>query len=303
MNFDHLKLFKDIVHTRSLSRGAALNQISQSAASQHIQEIEKRFGVPLLDRSTRPFTLLPAGRLYYEMVRDVLRRKEEFDVALEHLRGEVEGTVRVAAIYSVGLSDMSRLEQEFSRRSPKAQLHVEYLRPEKVYDAVLTDQADLGMLSYPEPTRVLAAIPWRREEMAVAAAPNHPLAQRKVISPADLRNVAFVAFDEDLPIRKVIDHYLKAGGADPDVSLHFDNIQMIMEAVALGAGVSILPARAMQANVERGRLVAIPLAPPGLFRPLGVIHRRRKKFNRAAQSFLELLEESPDGNPQANSQQ
>ena len=71
--------------------------------------------------------------------------------------------------------------------------------------------------------------------------------------------------------------------------MHFDNIQMIKEAVALGTGISILPARTMQAEIEQGRLVAIRLHAPELVRPVGMIHRRRKKFNRASELFLELL--------------
>jgi DNA-binding transcriptional LysR family regulator len=68
---------------------------------------------------------------------------------------------------------------------------------------------------------------------------------------------------------------------------------MIKEAVALGSGVSILPARTMEAEIRGGRLVSIPLDAPDLVRPVGIVHRKRKKFNRAAQSFLELLLESP----------
>ena len=64
MSFEHLSLYRDIVQARSLSRGAAMNGISQSAASQQLHELETRLGVTLLDRSTRPFTLTSAGRLY-----------------------------------------------------------------------------------------------------------------------------------------------------------------------------------------------------------------------------------------------
>ena len=81
------------------------------------------------------------------------------------MKHELDGTVKVASIYSVGLSEMAQLEQEFSRRQPKAHLDVEYLRPEKVYSAVLADQADLGLVSYPEPSREITVIPWRQEEM------------------------------------------------------------------------------------------------------------------------------------------
>jgi DNA-binding transcriptional LysR family regulator len=181
--FDTLRLYRDIALARSFSEGARLNGISQSSASQQIQELERNLSVTLIDRSTRPLALTDAGRLYLDLCRDVLRRDQEFHAALDQLKPLVGGTVRVAAIYSVGLSEMSELEQEFSRLHPGARLEVEYLRPEKVYEVVATDKADLGLMSYAEPSREVTVLPWREEEMVVAVAPSHPIADCDEISP------------------------------------------------------------------------------------------------------------------------
>ena len=151
-----MRLFRDIAQTRSLSRAADLSGITPSAASQHIHELERSLGAQLLDRSTRPLLLTQEGRLYHELCRDVLRRQEEFEAALHQLRTRLEGTVRVASIYSVGLSEMSELEEKLHQRMPDVQLQVNYLRPEKVYEAVAEDRADIGLVSYPEPTREIA---------------------------------------------------------------------------------------------------------------------------------------------------
>ncbi len=292
--FDNSKLFRDIAQFRSVSRGATQNGISQSAASQHLHELERKLGISLLDRTTRPLALTAAGKLYFDLCRDVLRREEEFEAALDELKAQVEGAVRVASIYSIGLSEMSRLQEEFSRRFPNAQLHVDYLRPQKIYEAVLADQADLGLVSYAVATKELAVIPWREEEMSVAVAASHPLAQKAILLPADLQDQDFIGFDEDLSIRRELDRFFRDQGIEMHLAMQFDNIQMIKEAVALGSGISILPARTMLAEIEQGRLVAIPLHAPELVRPVGIVHRKRKRFNRAAQSFLELLQETPE---------
>ena len=155
------KLFKEISQTKSISKAATHCGISQSAATQHVQEVERRLGLPLVDRSTRPLALTDAGKLYADFCREVLRREDQFLVALGRLKGQAEGAVRVASIYSIGLSEMSRLRQEFERRHPLAQLHVDYLRPDKIYEAVLSDHADLGLVSYPVAKRELAVVPWR----------------------------------------------------------------------------------------------------------------------------------------------
>lgn len=292
MTLDTLKLFHDIAQLKSMSRGAEANQISQSAASQQMQELEKRFGVSLLDRGTRPVKVTAAGKLFQEFCRDVLRRREEFDIELQTLTGSLEGAVRVASIYSIGLSEVSRLQEQFEARYPQASLAVEYLRPDKVYEAVLTDRADLGLVSYPQSSRDLAVIPWREEEIAVAAPPSHPLARKSLVMPSDLNSQDFVGFDEDLSIRRELDRFFRDQGIELHVTMHFDNIQTIKEAVALGSGISLLPARTMQAEIEQGRLVSIPLHAPELVRPVGIIHRRRKKFTRAVKLFLELVQAS-----------
>jgi len=291
--FENLKLFRDIAQTKSISRGATLNEISQSAASQYMQEMERRLGVSLLDRTTRPLALTPAGKLFFDLCRVVLRREEQFQLQLGNLKGLVEGAVRVASNYSIGLPEMSRLQDEFAARFPHAQLHVDYLRPDKVYEAVMADQADLGLVSYPVGTKDLAVIPWREEEMAVAAMPSHPLAKKAVLVPADLNGQEFVGFDEELMIRRELDHFFREQGIEIQLAMQFDNIQMIKEAVALGSGISILPARTMQAEIAQGRLVSIPLHAPELVRPVGIVHRKRKRFSHAVESFLELLLEQP----------
>jgi DNA-binding transcriptional LysR family regulator len=86
---------------------------------------------------------------------------------------------------------------------------------------------------------------------------------------------------------------LSSQGIKVNVALHFDNIQMIKEAVSHRVGVSIMPARIMNDEIAQGRLAAIPLATPGLYRPLGIIHRKKKRFYPVAQAFLELLCENP----------
>jgi len=272
-----------------MSKGAALCGVSQSAASQHVQEVERRLGVPLFDRTKRPLELTPAGEAYADFCRDALRREDEFQLQLEGLKRDVEGTVRVASIYSIGLSEMSRLHQEFAERYPMAQVAVEYMRPERIYAAVRNGTADLGLVSYPESSREIEAIEWRREEMQLAAWPSHPLAALTEVNPADLDGIAFIGFDEDLSIRRELDRFLRAQGVTVNLVMHFDNIQTIKEAVALGSGVSILPARTMQTEIDQGRLVAIRLNAPELARPVGIVRRRRKTFHRAAQAFVELL--------------
>lgn len=233
--------------------------------------------------------------MYQAVCLDILRRFDAFQSDLDRLRAKVGGRVAMASIYSVGLSEISHLEQEFKRRHPEVRLTVEFLRPEKIYDVVASDLVDLGLVSYPEATRDISVIPWRQEQMVLAASPYHPLARKTEILPKDLEGVQFIGLDEDLSIRRQVDRFLREHHVRVNHTLHFDNLQMIKEAVAQGSGVSIVPARIMELEIAQGRLIPIPIAAPELYRPVGIIHRRKKRFHAAAQAFLELLQEQPVG--------
>ncbi len=296
MTLANLRLIRDVAHFRSVSKAAHANDVSQSAASQTVTELEREIGVTLFDRSTRPLTTTSAGKLYVEFCRDVLRRQEELQADLDGVRKKLNGVARIAAIYSVGLSEMSEIEARFRSRFPEAELAISYLRPERVWEAIERDEADLGLMSYAESSREIVALPWRNEEMVVAVAPRHALEARMAIEVTALEGEPFIGFDDNLPIQGQITRYLRDHKVNVEMVLHFDNLQMIKEAVAHDAGISILPRRVMLDDIRAGRLVALQLEPAELFRPLHIIHRRRRVFNAVTSGLLALLKEHDRSN-------
>jgi DNA-binding transcriptional LysR family regulator len=108
--------------------------------------------------------------------------RDAVETRVRSLRMEITGTVRVAAIYSVGLHDMSRCMKEFMRQYPAAKVQLEYLRPNKVLDAVLNSEVDLGLMSYPMSMAELSVIPLRSEAMVLVCAPSHVLADKEAVT-------------------------------------------------------------------------------------------------------------------------
>jgi DNA-binding transcriptional LysR family regulator len=300
MNIETLRIFCDVVQHQSFSRGAKINDISQSAATQSVHRVEQHFGVQLVDRSKRPFVLTPEGQACYEGFREVLDRFDAVEARVRSLRSEISGLVRVAAIYSVGLHDMSRCMQDFMRQYPKAKVRLEYLRPNKVYDAVLGAEVDLGIVSYPAASPDLGVIPLRAERMVVVCPPGHPLARHKGVRAEQLEGVDFIGFDRDLSIRKEIDRHMRQRGVSIHVVMEFDNIETIKQAVQIGAGISILPEPTVRDDVQAARLVAVPLVSPELHRPIGVIHGQRKVFTPTAAKFVELLQKVQNPSTESN---
>jgi DNA-binding transcriptional LysR family regulator len=292
VHLETLRLYCDVVRLRSFSRGAQLNHVSQSAASQAVQQLEADLGVALIDRTKRPFVLRPEGRAFYDASRALLDGYEKAKAQIAAVKDELAGTVRVAAIYSVGLHDLSPHVQRFMALYPRARVQLECLHPHKVVDAVLSDAADVGIMSYPPVNRSLSVVPLRSEPMAFVCHPAHRLARRKLVAPADLAGEKFVAFDAGLTIRKAIDRAFRAHNVKVEVVMEFDNIETIKQAITIGAGVSLLPRHTVQKEVGIRTLAAVPLAAPGLARPVGIIHRRAKRLTPTAARFIDLLREA-----------
>ena len=295
MNLHTLELFCEIARRKSFSKGARAMGISQSAASQAVAQLEADLNLILVDRAKRPFALTTAGQSYFEGVRELLSGHDKLIAELRSAKQEISGTVRVAAIYSVGIRLMSRLIQQFMTQYPQSKVRIQYLRPNKVVDEILEDDADLGLISYPTASRDLAVIPLRNEKMVFVCAPTHKLAGKKEILASELNEDNFIGFDSDLPIRKAIDRSLRAGKGHPNVSMEFDNIETIKQAVLLGAGSSILPEPSLRREVELGLLKVIPLGGEmaDLHRPIGIIHRPRR-LTPAAQKLVDLLCQETD---------
>jgi DNA-binding transcriptional LysR family regulator len=289
MNLDTLSLYCDVIRSGSFSLGASAHRISQSAASQAIRLLEEQIGVQLIDRTKRPFMVTPEGRKFFEACVVLLENFEKAKAEITAQRTLVTGAVRVAVIYSVGLHDMGIYSQQFTTRYPHAKIRLAYLHPHEVVNAVVNDEADLGILSFPSPHRSLTIVPWHSEAMVFVCHRSHPLARRKTISYRDLEGERFAAFDRTLSIRKSIDKALRQRGVNVNVAMEFDNIETIKHAIAIQSAVSILPEPSVAREVEAGLLSAIPTDMPELVRPIGIIHRRQKLLTPTAQSLLEFL--------------
>ncbi len=290
MTIAHFKVFRDIAQSRSISRAADLNRISQSAVSQTLKALEKQLGLDLVDRTNRPLKLTAAGEIFFEASRDIVRRYEQAEAQLDSFKTVLRGSVNVASIYSIGLYEMTQFKARFQRRFPETHIHLEFMRPDKIYRALQEDRADIGLVSYPTSMKDLRTIPWRNENMVFVCHRDHPLAKKGPIATAELNRHDFISFDPGLSIRSAIDKFLRENGVQREVALEFDNIQMIKEALSINQGVSILPERTVHQEVADGRLVARSIEGGGLVRPVGIVLNRKKRLSAAAEAFLEFLQ-------------
>lgn len=289
MHVKSIKVFCDVVAHRSFSRAADDNGISQSAVSQTIQQLEDHLGVRLIDRSKRPFVLTPQGECYHRGCRRLLLDLEALEQEVRALNDEVVGRVAIASIYSIGLHQLTLPLRSFLVDYPQANIKLEYHHPTRVFELVETGQVDLGFVSYPRSTKSVVATLWQEEPMVLVCSPQHALATERRIEFRRLDGADFVAFDQELKVRKELDRLFNQYSIAPRIAMEFDNIETIKRATEINAGVSLLPAQTVEREVQLGTLVPVDLTDVSPTRPIGVIRRRGAPVGRTTRLFLESL--------------
>jgi DNA-binding transcriptional LysR family regulator len=288
MHIESLKVFCDLVDTRSFSKAAIMNFISQSAVSQQIRALEDRFDRKLVERSRGGLVPTAAGLVFYQGCREILERYAVLAEEIKGLSDMISGQVRVATIYSVGLHELSPVVKKFIKSYPQVNIHIEYSRTNKVYEDVIGGAIDLGIVAYPSVRPQIEIIPFRSDRLVLVCSPDHPLARRKRIDLKGLDGQRFIGFERDIPTRKAIDHILRDHGVAVQHVMEFDNIETIKRSVEANLGITIVPRATVENEIRAGTLRAVEFT-ENFLRPIGIIHRKGKIFSAAARKLLDLM--------------
>jgi DNA-binding transcriptional LysR family regulator len=290
MQIETLKVFCDLVESKSFSRAAVRNFITQSAVSQQVKNLESRFETQLLQRDGKTISPTTAGRLFYERSRAILESFEQMQLEIKSLGQDMGGSVRLATIYSVGLYEISIVVKAFLKIYPKVKLHVEYSKGMRVYEDCLRGIIDLGIVTYPEPRKGIHIIPLPADKLVLICAPDHPLARRHHVDIRKLSGQNYIAFEKDQASQRALDQIFRENNISVNTVMEFDNIETIKRSVEIGAGISIVPLLSVQKEVQSGSLVQINFNDKNFLRPLGAIIRTKNPLSPAVLKFIELMQ-------------
>lgn len=294
MHLRNLKVFCDVVGRHSFSKAAADNDMTQSGASQAVQQLEEYLQVQLIDRSKRPFLLTAEGNAFHTGCLKILRQFDSLTDEVRSIGHDVTGRCSIAAIYSIGLSYLPELQKSVKQQYPKAEVHFQFGHPDEVYRLVEQGMVDFGLVSYPQSSKAVSTVAWREEEMILAAASNHPLVDVSAVAAEDLSTEALVAFAPKLRIRHEIDRYLRHLGVTMQIAAELDNIDSVRHALEVNSAVAFLPEPSVKEEIDKGGIVALRCPWLNLKRPLGLIQRRSDPLGRTARGVMELVLNSGD---------
>ena len=292
MQLSSLKVFCDLSETESFTKAAQINGVTQSAVSQQISALERQFKAMLIERSKKKFRLTREGEILYEYSKRICHTYDELHNKLAEERDIVSGSIRVATIYSIGLHDLPPYMKRFLKSFPTVKIHVEYRRANQVYDDVLGNAVDLGLVAYPNKDPRLEIVPLRKDRMVLVCHPQHAFAKLKTIPIASLAGQKFISFEPDIPTRKAIDKIFREHGVTVQSVMEFDNVETVKRAVEIDAGVSILPQTTIAQEVSKATLVQVPFEGEEFHRPLAALFKKNKVMSPAMKQFLAIVKES-----------
>ena len=289
MQIESLKVFCDLAESESFTKAAQINSVTQSAVSQQISSLERQFKSILIERSKKKFRLTREGQVLYEYSKQIIQTYQSLQSKLQEIKDVISGTIRVATIYSIGLHDLPPYLKKYLKSYPTVNVHVEYRRSNQVYEDVLSNVVDLGLVAYPVRDNKLDIVPLRRDRLVLVCHPQHPLAKSKSVPLSAIAGQKFIGFQPDIPTRKAIDKILKDRGIQVQHVMEFDNIETVKRAVEIDAGISIVPQGTILQEVSKQTLVQLDLEDGEFYRPLAAIYKKNRVLSPAIKQFVSIL--------------
>src|SRR6266487_2962447 len=242
MQIESLKVFCDLAETESFTKAAHVNDVTQSAVSQQISSLERQFKSLLIERSKKKFRLTREGQVLYDYSKQIIQTYDALHSKLQEIKDIISGTIRVATIYSIGLHDLPPYIKRFLKDYPTVHVHVEYRRANQVYDDVLGNVVDLGLVAYPTKDAKLEIIPLRKDPLVLICHPQHAFVKQKSVKLKSLVGQKFVGFEP---------------------------------------GISIVPLGTIAQEINKQTLAAIPIEEGDFYRPLAAIYKKNKVLSPA----------------------
>jgi DNA-binding transcriptional LysR family regulator len=291
MELRQLSHFVAVAEDSHFTRAAARVHLTQSSLSSSIRTLERELGSDLFVRSTRRVELTEAGRALLPAARRAVAAAEDGQDAVAGVRGLVRGKLAIGVIQTqtVGMVNVAVLLARYHRRHPAVSLRLHHAGVASLVHQTADGELELAIVDLPlgPQSHRIRARPIGTEALLLAVAADDPLAGRSRVRLIDLADREFVEYRSDSSLRASIDRACQAAGLHRRVACEVDTIPDLVELVALGVGVSLVPPAAVR--MAGGRTIGLA-TDPSIPRDLVLVTPLDREPSPAAVAFLQLLE-------------
>jgi DNA-binding transcriptional LysR family regulator len=294
LKIQQLKFFVAVYEEGSFSAGAIRVNATQSGLSMHVRQLEQRYGVTLLNRSSTGAEPTEAGRTFYKMALETLNAAARAEESLKELSGAVSGQIDVGLMPTFTGSILSATLLRFSQQYKHVRVSIH-----EAYSANLSEQVAEGLLDFavvPAVSSDLGLDTFRmaKDRECLVCASNNDILRDGEKSLKDLDPLRIVLPAKVNARRPRIEQYLAVNGIKVAETMELDAMLGTLDIIANSEWVSILPGILGRADRDGVKRRFIPLSDPPLDVEYMRISHKARPLNRAAQAILNNLQEELD---------
>lgn len=279
-----LEVFLATARHENVSQAAAELAMSQSAASASLKELETQFDIQLFDRIGKRLHLSQFGATLRPRAQHLLEEAIAFEQALTSQ--EITGSINIGATLTIGNYLALRMIADFCKHYPEAAINLQIANTRDIVERVAQFELDMGLIEGEVQHDDLDIAHWRRDELVVFAAPDHPLAQRSRITDKTLRELPWIVREPGSGTRQAFDRAMHGILPDLNIAMELEQPKAIKHAVELGLGVGCLSAISLEEPFKRGTLVPLPVTHRDLHREWFIITHKHKFRTHTLEHWL-----------------
>src|ERR1700761_5913047 len=294
LHVGRLRVLTEVVGRGSVSAAAEALSYTQSAVSQAIARLEAETGTTLVVRDRQGIRPTAAGATLVEHAEAIFAQIDAAETDLAAVLGVRIGRLRMASFPSAGATLMPLAIATFREAHPDVSLTLAEGEPEEIAPRLRAGEFDLALLfEFPgvreRPGAGLRSVGLLDDPMHVALPAAHPLADKRALTLADLREEDWVQTSESSPCARHVVRSCLAAGFEPRVTFESDDYETVQGLVAAGVGVALIPQLALT-RVHPG-IVVRALAPRSPMRRVVAATLGAAGVSPAAESMVEILAE------------
>ena len=286
-----LEVFAAIARCGSVSRAAEELSLSQSAASAALAELERAYDMQLFDRAGKRLRLNDLGRSVLAKANELLDRAQELEAALH--AHDLPGELKVGATLTIGNYLGAAIVGEYLRRHPGSRVALTRENTAEIIARVAAFQLDLALVEGRCQDPGIEVIHWGDDALMVFAAPAHPLAKKRRVTPADLAAADWILREPGSGTRDTFERAADGVLREVKVKMELSQAEAIKHAVASGLGIGCISRLALRDDFRLGRLVALKTPFLDMRRDFSILVHKRKYRSAASQQFIALCMERP----------
>lgn len=289
MNLNHLSIFHAVASSKSISGGAQLLHISQSAVSKQLGEFERNLGVSLFDRLPRGVRLTEAGKLLQGYANRLFSLEAEAEAAIGDLQQLTRGRLTIGASRTIGGYLLPPYLAKFRQQYPGVELSLQVENTNTIENRLIAGEIDIGFAEGVVGSDALEYHVFANDELVLIAEPKHPITKLAPVPLTTVMQYPIVMHEVGSGTRAVTERAFASKKLAIRPAMSLASSEAIKQTVATGAGIAVISAFSIKTELAAKTLAVVPIKGLNIQRPLYRVQLKSSWASPALTAFVDLL--------------